>query len=160
MLCLVFHAARSDRNPLSPLKRLCRSRPQFLSWHPAFLAFINAQGRKRISVRFSSGHSGLRDNVSPWLLPIDAAHADSARLAVDSNTSSKRLIARRLKSLELKDKIMRKDVQEALESAIAEFEKRQQAEQERLRERERFETDWARIRTALVLLHSKRSRYY
>jgi hypothetical protein len=46
---------------------------------------------------------------------------------------------------------MRKDVQEALESAIAEFEKRQQAEQERLRERERFETDWARIRTAVVL---------
>ena len=30
---------------------------------------------------------------------------------------------------------MRKDVQEALENAIAEFEKRQQAEQERLRER-------------------------
>jgi hypothetical protein len=46
---------------------------------------------------------------------------------------------------------MRKDVQEALESAIAEFEKRQQAEQERLRERETFETDWARIRTAVVL---------
>ena len=46
---------------------------------------------------------------------------------------------------------MRKDVQEALERAITGFEKRQQAEQERLRERERFETDWARIRTALVL---------
>ena len=46
---------------------------------------------------------------------------------------------------------MRKDLQEALESAIAEFEKRQQAKQERLRERERFETDWARIRTAVVL---------
>jgi hypothetical protein len=46
---------------------------------------------------------------------------------------------------------MRKDVQEALEKAIAEFETRQQAEQERLRERERFETDWARIRTAVVL---------
>jgi len=46
---------------------------------------------------------------------------------------------------------MRKDLQEALESAVAEFEKRQQAEQERLRERERFETDWARIRTAVVL---------
>ena len=41
---------------------------------------------------------------------------------------------------------MRKEVQEALESAIASFEKRQQAEQERLRERERFETDWAQIR--------------
>jgi hypothetical protein len=46
---------------------------------------------------------------------------------------------------------MRKEVQEALESAIAGFEKRQQAEQERLRERERFETNWARIRTAVVL---------
>jgi hypothetical protein len=46
---------------------------------------------------------------------------------------------------------MRKDVQEALELAITGFEKRQQAEQERLRERERFETDWARIRTAVVL---------
>ena len=46
---------------------------------------------------------------------------------------------------------MRKDVQEALENAIAEFEKRQRAEQERLRERERFETDWAQIRTTVVL---------
>jgi signal recognition particle subunit SEC65 len=46
---------------------------------------------------------------------------------------------------------MRKDIQGALENAIAEFEKRQQAEQERVRERERFETDWARIRTAVVL---------
>jgi hypothetical protein len=46
---------------------------------------------------------------------------------------------------------LRKDLQEALESAVAEFEKRQQAKQERLRERERFETDWARIRTAVVL---------
>jgi hypothetical protein len=46
---------------------------------------------------------------------------------------------------------MRKEVQEALENAIAEFEKRQQAEQERLRERERFETDWLRMRTAIVL---------
>jgi len=46
---------------------------------------------------------------------------------------------------------MRKEVQEALENAIAGFEKRQQAEQERLRERERVETDWARIRTAVVL---------
>jgi hypothetical protein len=46
---------------------------------------------------------------------------------------------------------MRKEVQEALESAIAGFEKRQQAEQERLRERERFETSWAQIRTAVVL---------
>ena len=46
---------------------------------------------------------------------------------------------------------MRKEIQEALESAIAAFENRQQAEQERLREREKFETDWARIRTAVVL---------
>jgi hypothetical protein len=46
---------------------------------------------------------------------------------------------------------MRKDVQEALESAIAEFEKRLQAEQGRLRERERFENAWAQIRTAVVL---------
>jgi hypothetical protein len=46
---------------------------------------------------------------------------------------------------------MRKDVQEALENAIAGFEKRQQVEQERLRERERFETDWAQIRTTVVL---------
>ena len=51
----------------------------------------------------------------------------------------------------INEKAMRKDLQEALESAIAEFEKRQQAEQERLRERERFETDWARIRTSVVL---------
>ena len=60
-------------------------------------------------------------------------------------------IAGRLKSLELRDKVMRKEVQEALESAIAGFEERQQAKHERLRERERFEADWARIRTAVVL---------
>jgi hypothetical protein len=46
---------------------------------------------------------------------------------------------------------MRKDGQEALENAIAEFEQRQQAEQERLRERERVETDWAQIRNTVVL---------
>jgi hypothetical protein len=46
---------------------------------------------------------------------------------------------------------MRKGVQETLENAIAEFEKRQQAEQERLRERERFETDWAQVRNTVVL---------
>jgi hypothetical protein len=46
---------------------------------------------------------------------------------------------------------MRKDVLEALENAVAGFEKRQQAEQGRLRERERFETDWAQIRTNVVL---------
>ena len=49
----------------------------------------------------------------------------------------------RLESFELRDKVMREDIQEALKSAVAEFEKRQQAEQERLREREKFETDWA-----------------
>ena len=58
---------------------------------------------------------------------------------------------RRLKGLELRHKVIRKDVQEALENAVAEFEKRQQAEQERLRERERFETDWAQIRNTVVL---------
>jgi hypothetical protein len=46
---------------------------------------------------------------------------------------------------------MRKDVREALDSAIAEFEKRQQVEQERLREREGFETDWAQKQTVVVL---------
>src|SRR5262249_13517616 len=97
MLCLVFHAARSDRNPPARLNDFAVHVLSFCQWHPAFLAFINAQGRKRISVRFSSGHSGLRDNVPPWLLPIDAPQAESTRLAVHSTTSSKRLIARRLK---------------------------------------------------------------
>ena len=60
-------------------------------------------------------------------------------------------IAGRPKGLELRDKVMRKEIQEALESAIAGFEKRQQAERDRLRERERFESDWARIRTSVVL---------
>ena len=46
---------------------------------------------------------------------------------------------------------MRKDVREALENAIAGFEKRHQAEQQRLRERERCEADWAQIRTTVVL---------
>ena len=46
---------------------------------------------------------------------------------------------------------MRKDIQAALETAITEFEKRLQVEQQRLRECERFETDWARMRTAVVL---------
>src|SRR5262249_914147 len=58
---------------------------------------------------------------------------------------------RRLKSLELRNKVMRKDVQEALENAIAGFEKRHQAEQERLRERERFESDSAQMRTTVLL---------
>jgi hypothetical protein len=51
----------------------------------------------------------------------------------------------------MKNEVMRKQVQEALENAIKEFEKRQRVKQERLRERERFETDWLRTRTAVVL---------
>jgi hypothetical protein len=42
---------------------------------------------------------------------------------------------------------MKKDVQEAFERAIAGFEKRQEAEHQRIREREKFETEWARIKT-------------
>jgi hypothetical protein len=53
---------------------------------------------------------------------------------------------------------MRQEVQEALENAIAEFEKRQQAEQERLRERKRFEADWAQMRTAVVAPRPRRGR--
>ena len=37
---------------------------------------------------------------------------------------------------------MKKDVQETFERALAGFEKRQEAEQQRLREREKFETEW------------------
>jgi hypothetical protein len=46
---------------------------------------------------------------------------------------------------------MKKEVQDALETAIAGFEKRQDAEQQRLREREKFETEWIRNRTAVVV---------
>jgi hypothetical protein len=46
---------------------------------------------------------------------------------------------------------MKKEVQEALEAAIAGFEKRQEAEQQRIRERERFETEWTRVRTVVVV---------
>jgi uncharacterized protein (DUF1697 family) len=46
---------------------------------------------------------------------------------------------------------MKKDVQEAFERAVAGFEKRQEAEHQRIRERERFETEWARIRTVVVV---------
>ena len=46
---------------------------------------------------------------------------------------------------------MKKDVQEAFERALAGFEKRQQAEHQRVREREKFETEWTRIRTAVVV---------
>jgi hypothetical protein len=47
--------------------------------------------------------------------------------------------------------IMKKDVQEAFEKALAGFEKRQEAEHQRFREREKFETEWARIRTVVVV---------
>ena len=46
---------------------------------------------------------------------------------------------------------MKKDIQEAFERALAGFEKRQEAEQQRVREREKFETEWTRIRTAVVV---------
>ena len=46
---------------------------------------------------------------------------------------------------------MKKDVQEAFERALAGFEKRQEAEHQRFREREKFETEWARIRTVVVV---------
>jgi hypothetical protein len=47
--------------------------------------------------------------------------------------------------------VMKKDVQEAFEKALAGFEKRQEAEHQRFREREKFETEWARIRTVVVV---------
>jgi hypothetical protein len=46
---------------------------------------------------------------------------------------------------------MKKDIQEAFERALAGFEKRQEAEHQRVREREKFETEWTRIRTAVVV---------
>ena len=46
---------------------------------------------------------------------------------------------------------MKKELQEAFEKAIAGFEKRQAAEHQRFREREKFETEWARIRTVVVV---------
>jgi hypothetical protein len=45
---------------------------------------------------------------------------------------------------------MKKDVQETFERALARFEERQEGVRQRLRERERFETDWTRIRTGVV----------
>jgi hypothetical protein len=45
---------------------------------------------------------------------------------------------------------MKKDIQEAFERVLAGFEKRQEAEHQRVREREKFETEWTRIRTAVV----------
>ena len=46
---------------------------------------------------------------------------------------------------------MKKEVQDALEKAIAGFENRQEAEHQRSREREKFETEWTRIRTGVVV---------
>ena len=46
---------------------------------------------------------------------------------------------------------MKKDIQEAFERALAGFEKRQEAEQQRVREREKFETEWTRVRMAVVV---------
>jgi hypothetical protein len=46
---------------------------------------------------------------------------------------------------------MKKEVRDALETAIAGFEKRQEAEQQRSREREAFETEWTRVKTVVVL---------
>ncbi len=46
---------------------------------------------------------------------------------------------------------VKKDVQEVFEKALAGFEKQQEAINQRLREREKFETEWARIRTDVVV---------
>jgi hypothetical protein len=46
---------------------------------------------------------------------------------------------------------MKKELQEGFEKALASFEKRQEAEHQRFREREKFETEWARIRTVVVV---------
>lgn len=46
---------------------------------------------------------------------------------------------------------MKNDIQKTFEKALAGFEKRQEAVQQRLREREKFETEWARIRTDVVV---------
>ena len=40
---------------------------------------------------------------------------------------------------------MKKDVQEAFERALAGFERRQEAEHRRVREREKFETEWGTV---------------
>ena len=46
---------------------------------------------------------------------------------------------------------MKKDVQEAFEKALASFDKRQEAEHLRFREREKFEAEWARVRAGVVV---------
>ena len=51
----------------------------------------------------------------------------------------------------VQESTMKKDVQETFERALAGFEKRQEAVRQRLREREKFETEWTRIRTAVVV---------
>src|SRR5262249_47745260 len=91
--------------------------------------------------------------MSAWVKSGHRKGLANVRYTPESEHSSALTIprSRRLKSLELKNKVMRKDIQESLENAIAGFEKRHQAEQERLRERERFESDWAQIRTTVVL---------
>jgi len=47
--------------------------------------------------------------------------------------------------------VMKEDVQEAFKKALAGFEKRLQAELQRLREREEFETEWIRVKTDVLV---------
>jgi hypothetical protein len=51
----------------------------------------------------------------------------------------------------LEGSTMKKNVQETFERALTSFEKRQEDVRQRLREREKFETEWTRIRTAVVV---------
>jgi hypothetical protein len=48
-------------------------------------------------------------------------------------------------------KAVKKDIQETFEKALAGFETRQEAVVQRLRAREKFETEWSQIRTGVVL---------
>ncbi|MGC1348663.1 MAG: hypothetical protein WA858_02645 [Xanthobacteraceae bacterium] len=50
---------------------------------------------------------------------------------------------------------MKKDVQEAFERALAGFERRQEAEHRRVREREKFETEWTPALEEIKALLSK-----
>jgi hypothetical protein len=59
--------------------------------------------------------------------------------------------ARQIELQAIEGSTMKKDVQETLERALAGFEKRQEAVRQRLREREKFETEWTRTRTAVVV---------
>jgi len=45
---------------------------------------------------------------------------------------------------------MNKENQQTFEKAVAAFEKRREAEHQRIREREKFETEWAQIKTDVV----------